>query len=614
MALGSKAVKAQFADFELDLTSGELCRNGTRVRLQGQPFLVLCVLLEHANEVVTREELQRQLWPSETFVDFDHGLNKAIAKLREALDDPKIPSRLIETLPRRGYRFNAETNWIPPRISSPISKVIVVADRRLPVRQWLVGSLVLTLLIAVALWFNRSTVAERLRPRQVIHSVAVLPLTNLSNDPEQEYLAEGMTEELITDLTFAKSLRVLSYASITGFKKSQLSLPQIAEKLHVDAVIEGSVLRENNKVRINIRLTSREPDRQLWEATYEQNLSEAITLQYQIAAEAATQIRAQLAPEEKTRINLESRISPKAYDEYLRARFFLHQESDQGNKAIPHLEKAIKLDPDFAAAYAALGEAWGLQGVWGGVNNRDASKKALEYSQKAVTLDPNSSDAYGALGHSLMQCHRWSEGEAALRRALELDPNNQIAAEYLAILLVQKGHVDESVMISRELANANPVAIDFQRVYADMLYRAHQYDDAIALCQRILDLNPSHLATYSTLANALVEKGRYQEAELAFKRGKLMDPGLQAWLEVREGNFSRARQVLKNSSTPVNVHSAVARYLLGDQVTGLTELDYLANEMWSVKTYHLRNDPTFDALRNDPRFGAIVKRTGLLDN
>jgi TolB-like protein/DNA-binding winged helix-turn-helix (wHTH) protein/Flp pilus assembly protein TadD len=614
MASISEAIKARFADFELDLSSSELIRNGRRVRLQGQPFLVLLVLLERTGEVVTREELQRRLWPDETFVDFEQGLNKAIAKLRDALDDPKSTSRLIQTLPRRGYRLTPEVTWIGPRDGLPVAEEPVAPRRLAPTRYWLAGSLVLALLLTMTLWLNRRSVAGWFNPRPVIQSIAVLPLVNLSNDPEQEYFADGMTDELITDLSIAKSLRVVSRASTIRFKGSPLSVPQIAEQLHVDAVIEGTVLRVNDKVRISIRLTAAKPERQLWAASYERDLSDAITLQNQIAADAAGQIRAQLTPEARTRLNLESRINPEAYDEYLRARFFLHQETAQTNKAIPHLQRAIQLDPNFAAAYAALGEAWGMEGVWGRKSNsKEVYATALECSQKAVSLDPTSSEAYASLGHSLMQSHRWNEGEVALRRAIELDPNNPYAAEYLAVLLSQKGRVDEGLQVSRQLAIANPVSADFQRIYAMMLYRDRKYDDAIALCERIIDLDPNHLTTYLTLATSLVEKGRYQKAEVAFKKANNLGPGVQAWLYAREGKSESARKVLNDNSTLVDPHTAVTRYLLGDQERGLAELDDLTNR-WNTKTYSLRNDPLFDPMRNDPRFNEIVKRSGLLDN
>ncbi len=610
----SEAVKAEFADFELDLASGELGRSGHLVRLQGQPFLVLCVLLDHAREVVTREELQRQLWPDETLVDFDHGLNKAIAKLRDALDDSKPTAGLIQTLPRRGYRFTAEVNWVGPRNGSPALEAPVVLRRSIPVRYWLSGALVLALLLTTTLWINRHAIENRFRPRPVIRSVAVLPLINLSNDPEQEYLADGITEDLITDLSYAKSLRVVPLTSTRRFKGSLLSDPQIAEQLNVDALIGGTVLRANDTIRITVHLVAARPERQLWTASYERNIRDAAQLQNQIAADAVAQIRTQLTPEEQDRLKIESQIDPEAYDEYLRGRFFLSQETQQEDKAIPHLEDAIRLDPNFAAAYAALGEAWGFDGVWGEMGNREASARALKYSEQAVSLDPNSSEAYASLGHSLMQNRRWNEGETALRRAIQIDPNNFRAMEYLSILLSQKGHTDESVALAREAAFANPVAVDLQRIYGLMLFRARRYDEAITQLENVIHLDPNHLAIYGTFASALVEEGRYQEAEDTLRKGKALDPGMWAWLYIREGNPAAARQLLKENPSLVSPHAAVARYLLGEQEAGLAQLDYLANEKWSTKTYNFRNDPMFDPLRNDPRFTAIVKKTGLLDN
>jgi TolB-like protein/DNA-binding winged helix-turn-helix (wHTH) protein/Flp pilus assembly protein TadD len=610
----SEAVKADFANFELDLSSGELIREGHLVRLQGQPFLVLCVLLDHAREVVTREELQRQLWPDDTLVDFDHGLNKAIAKLRDALDDSKSTPPLIQTLPRRGYRFTAEVNWVGPRIASPALEAPIVSRHTVPARYWASGATVLAILLMATLWIKRTELEDWIQRRPAIRSVAVLPLTNLSNDPQQEYLTDGITEELITDLSYAKLLRVVPLTSTKTFKGSLLPVPQIAEKLNVDALIVGTVLRTNDTIRITIHLVTAKPERQLWAASYERNIRDAAQLQNQIAADAAAQIRTQFTPEEQDRLKLESQIDPEAYDEYLRARFFLSQETQQKDKAIPHLERAIQLDPNFSAAYAALGEAWGLEGVWGDISNREASARALKYSEQAMSLDPNSSEACTSLGHSLMQAHRWNDGETALRRAIQIDPNNFRAMEYLSILLSQKARTDESVALARKVAIANPVAVDLQRIYGLMLFRARRFDEAITQLESAIHLDPGHLTIYGTFASALVEKGRYHEAEDALRKGEVLDPGMWAWLYLREGNPAAARQLLKDNPSPMSPHAAVARYLLGEQEAGLTQLDYLANVEWSVKTYNLRNDPIFDPLRNDPRFTAIVKKTGLLDD
>jgi len=479
-------------------------------------------------------------------------------------------------------------------------------------RYWLAGGLALALVLASALRLYSS---DWLHPRPAIQSVAVLPLVNISKDPNQDYLADGITEEVITDLSYARSLRVLSRASTRSLKNASLSVPQMADRLKVDAIIEGTALRIDNTLRVTIRLVAAKPERQLWAASYERNISDAMTLQNQIAADAVYQIRTQLTPEERSRITLERRINPEAYDEYLRARYILHKETEHARKAVPHLERAIQLDPDFAAAYAALGEAWGMDGVWGHDGTpRQAYAKALDYSQKAVSLDPASAETYASLGHSLMQNRRWKDAETALRRALQLDPNNLEAIEYLTLLLSQKDRLPEALKVIREAAANNPVAIDFQHTYAMTLYLARQYDDAIAESQSVIELDPSRTVVYGNLAYALVEKGRFQEAEAAFARTNFVNPGNQAWLFAREGNIIAARRVLKDNPTLVNVPAAAARYLVGEKDRGLTELDHLANEEWAIKTYRLRVDPIFDPMRNDPRFTAIVNKTGLLDN
>jgi TolB-like protein/DNA-binding winged helix-turn-helix (wHTH) protein/Flp pilus assembly protein TadD len=616
MAMSTAVVKAQFADLELDLSSGELTRQERLLRLPMQTFLVLRILLEHAGEVVTREELQRQLWTDTSFGEFESGLNKAIAKLRDALKTLQADPGLIETIPRRGYRFNAKVNWIGAQNDVPASGSVAVEtlppERLIRTGYWLMSSLTLALILGAGASFSGSTVSNWLKGPPVIHSLAVLPLINLSNNPDEDYLADGITEELTTDLSTAKSLRVISNASTSRFKRSQLPVPQIASQLNVDAVIEGTVLRIDNTLRVSIRLIAATPERQLWAASYERNISDTATLQNQIAADAVFQIRTQLTPEERTRLTLERRINPEAHDEYLRARYFLHQETVQANRAIPRLEHAIQLDPNYAAAYAALGEAWGMQGVWS--NNREVYPKALEYSQKAVSLDPTSAEAYASLGHSLMQSRRWNEAETTLRKAIQLDPDNLEAIEYLAVLLAQKDRLAEALALDREAVRNNPVAVDFKRVHAVILYLARQYDEAIAESQSIIELDPNHTVAYDTLAFALVEKGRYREAEAAFSKTASIQPGLRAWLFAREGDFTAARLILKDNPSLVNIPAAAARYLVGEKERGLTELDYLANEKWANKTYRLRVDPIFDPMRSDPRFTAIVKKTGLLDN
>jgi TolB-like protein/DNA-binding winged helix-turn-helix (wHTH) protein/Flp pilus assembly protein TadD len=631
----------EFGDFQLDCSRFEL-RCGDRIlRVERKPMELLILLASREGQLVTRTEIGEQLWSSDVFVDTEHGINTAIRKLRHLLHDNPDNPRFIQTVTGMGYRFIAPITTVdevapeaatipaPPAAAEPAETLPHAAGlpsengarkgrHRLRFALMIIGAAITAIAALAMVPAGRArykTGLSWLGFGPVIRSVAVLPLANLSNDPEQEYFADGMTDELIADLSSVRSLRVLSRESTIQFKNSQLSVPEIAQRLNVDAVIQGTVLRAGAVVRTTIHLTSAQPERQLWAASYERNFSDVIALQNRIAADAVAQIRARLTPEEQTKLKLENQINPEAYDEYLRGRFFIGQE--RPDKAIPHLEHAIQLDHDFAAAYGVLGEAWSLDGVHGGVlgsGNKENAAKALDYSQKAVNLDRSSSEAYTALGHSLMQAHRWNDGETALRRALELDPNNPYAATYLSILVIEKGRGDEGIRIIREVAEKNPVAVYFLRTYAAMLHQTHHFDESLAVVRRALELDPRHQPTYAVLGRDLVEKGQFREAEDAYRKAGQLIPPFQAWIYAREGNFKAALKILNDNPSMVNPHSAVARYLMGDQEAGLIELDVAANEKWSTKTYLMRTDPLFDPMRNDPRFDAIVKRTGLLDN
>ncbi|HZD33189.1 MAG TPA: winged helix-turn-helix domain-containing protein, partial [Candidatus Angelobacter sp.] len=332
------AVKARFAGFELDFRSGELARNGRRVRLQEQPFRVLRLLLDNAGEVVSREELQHQLWSQETFVDFDHGLNKAIGKLREALDNPVSDTSLIETLPRRGYRFKSQVEWIgadrDPLLVGPESP----ARRHSPFgRRFVIAAVVLASLVAGLLLLNRHRILAWLHPLPVMQSIAVLPLQNLSGDPEQEYFADGTTEELITMLAKSTDLKVISRTSSMRMRGVQKSMREIGRELGVDAVVEGSVTRSPQTIRITVQLIDVRSDRHLWAEEFEGPPSEIFQLQRKVALAIASQVSAKTSLQEHANRLSPKPINPDAQDLYLRARFHAAQGTDAS------LRKSIEL-------------------------------------------------------------------------------------------------------------------------------------------------------------------------------------------------------------------------------------------------------------------------------
>ena len=349
MLENSQPRMVRFGLFEVDLTAGELRKNGFKVRLQEQPFRVLATLLRRAGDVVTREELRRELWSTDTFVDFDHGLNAAVKRLRDALDDSAENPRFIETLPRHGYRF------IMPAVPEMKAK----AATRLPTRMSLLlvaSGLLLVLVLSVlhreGLTDERSSSAAE-QPQ--VRSLAVLPLTNISADPNQEYLADGMTEALITELSRIGALKVVSRTSVMRYKgETKKALPQIGRELNVDAVLEGSVLRDGNRVRIAAHLVYAPTDQNLMTETLEQDLGDVLKMQRAVAESIAKSIRVKLTPEQQARFHAAPQVDPEAYQAYLAATYVDLSGIHGIKTSQSYLKKALELDPSFSAAYSAM--------------------------------------------------------------------------------------------------------------------------------------------------------------------------------------------------------------------------------------------------------------------
>ena len=368
----------RFGVFELNLRAGELFKRGLRVRLQEQPFQVLAMLLEHPGEVVTRDELQKRLWPADTFVNFDHGVNKAINKLRDALGDSAENPRFVETVARRGYRFLADVTPADgpaaggaqpaaqphraaeagdrPGVTDPPS----ARPRRLPPLAWAAPTLAAIVVLAIlAVWKLED------RPSPVIRSLAVLPLESLSNDASQDYFADGMTDELIANLGQISALRVISRTSVMPYKHARKPLPQIARELNVDAVVEGTVLRSGNRVRITAQLIEAAADRHLWSQSYEGELQDTLALQGKVARAIAGQIQVSLNPREQAVLKRAKVVDPDAYVSYLKGRFFWNKRTAEGLKAaLAYFNQAIEEDPSYAQAYSGLADTYALLGDW----------------------------------------------------------------------------------------------------------------------------------------------------------------------------------------------------------------------------------------------------------
>jgi TolB-like protein/DNA-binding winged helix-turn-helix (wHTH) protein/Tfp pilus assembly protein PilF len=465
----------RFGAFEADLHTRELRKQGMQIKLQEQPFQVLEFLLEHPGEIVTREQLRQKLWPADTFVDVDNSVNAAINRLREALGDSAESPRFVETLPRRGYRFVAPVTEVkdPGRDSAAENANVAVppqaefrtvgnVSRRRSVVKLSVAVVLAVFLVAASVWtWTKWRARVSLRDSPHITSLVVLPLTNLSGDPSQDYFADGMTDELTTDLARISSLSVISETSAMRYRGAHPSLRQIAQELGVDAVVEGSVVRSGDQVRITAQLIDAKNDRHLWAESYARPAGDVLGLQRDVARAIASQVHLNLTPAEARRLEALPTRDPEAYDAYLRARYHLEgarRPEVDPQPAIAEAEQAVALDPDFAEAYVTLAEGcfWKIF-AWAG--GKEYDEKAFVALGKALALDPNLAEAYATRGSLYYtRFHRFdiTNAVADYRRAISLNPNLAEAHHNLGSELTHIGLHDRAVEEFRTTLRLDP--------------------------------------------------------------------------------------------------------------------------------------------------------------
>jgi TolB-like protein/DNA-binding winged helix-turn-helix (wHTH) protein len=441
--------RLRFGVFEADIKAGELTKLGKRVRLQEQPFQLLAILLDKPGEVVTREELRDRLWP-QTTIDFDHGLNKAISKIREALGDSAENPRFIETIARRGYRFLADVSAVDDDDKASVNDeqsattapcltpVGIFPKQSYPAFRWF-SPFVLALLLGYITWsfYPRKQVSPS------IQSLAVLPLKNLSDDASQEYFAEGMTDELINYLGQIKNLRVISRTSAMTYKDERKPLATIGRELNVEAVVEGSVFRSGDRVRITAQLIQLPADTQIWAQNFEGNLAETLALQSKVAHSIAEKIQGTLAPLEAATPKQSKVVDPNAHELYLKGRYFWNKRTGDGlKKAIAYFKQAVELDPASAEAYAGLADGYALSGDWeyGILSPQVAFSEAKTAAAKALALDNKLSEAHTSLAFALdLYGWDWKAAEAEYKLAIELNPNYATAHQWYAWHLILMG-------------------------------------------------------------------------------------------------------------------------------------------------------------------------------
>ncbi len=632
--------RLRFGVFELDLRAGELRKHGIRVRLQEQPLRVLVMLLEHPGEVVTREELQKKLWPADTFVDFDHGLNKAVNKIREALGDSAESPRFVETVARRGYRFLAEVKAAdsasvrspelapephpaaePPDRSDLPGKLVSLKHSQTSLA-WKPSIFVLLLLLLASL------AAWKLhfwnRPSHVIRSLAVLPLESLSSDASQDYFADGMTDELISHLGQISALRVISRTSVMAYKHVHKPLPQIARELNVDAVVEGTVLRSGDQVRITAQLIEASSDKHLWSQSYEGELRDTLALQNKVARAIADQIRISINPQEQAALKTIRVVNPQAYESYLKGRYFWNKRTADGLKAALTLfNQAVEEDPKYAQAYSGLADTYALLGDWqyAVMTAKEALPKAKAAAIKALELDSALGEAHNSLAFCL-DGFDWDFDSAGkeFRRAIELNPGYATAHHWYAWHLSLLGRYEEAIAEMRKAENLDPLSLIINADLAELLLLAHSYDDSIRQSRKTIEMDPNFAFAHNQLGQAYLQEQMRDEAVAELQKAVQLSGGSPTCIAnlarayVISGRRSEAVRLLtdlKKRSNPGHSYApeiAVIFVALGDR-------DQAMN--WLEKGYEERFNPGvlqrpgFDPLRSDPRFEDLLRRIGL---
>jgi len=614
----------RFDAFELDLRAAELRKSGVRLRLQGQPLQVLAALLNRAGDVVTHEELRAQIWTADTFVDFDHSLHNAVARLREVLGDSAETPRYIETLPRRGYRFIGAVHGraviSPSRSAQTDQPGQVLVDLRLTkYRKLLATTFLAVLVIGLAVWLvHTGTHPTSAAPR--LNSIAVLPLENLSGDPSEEFFADGMTDQLITDLAKVGSLRVISRTSVMRYKGTRKSLPEIARELNVDAIVEGSVTRSGPRVRVTAQLIQAPTDQHLWAETYDRDLGDILKLQGEVANSIAGQVRAQLTPTQQALILRAHAVNPDAYDAYLKGRLYFVNEfskPDSLKKAQRYFEESIQKDPHFALAYAGLADTYVYLAFVGALQKDQAYRSSKEALAKALELDDSIGEAYDTLGVlSFRFDWDWDSADRAFNRAIALAPSYSCAHEDRATFLSFVGRRAEALA---ELTKIDQLDYGSNVGFTESAtyYELQDYPNLIESSRRALLLDPNDWFQHFNLGVGYEGTGKLSEATSEYQKvikisGNPRGAVALAHAYSAAGKKAEAEKILldlerKLKATPASPYTMATIYAgLGENDKAFEFLEKAYSEKSLGISSSLKSDLLLDSLRPDPRFQSLL--------
>jgi TolB-like protein/DNA-binding winged helix-turn-helix (wHTH) protein/Tfp pilus assembly protein PilF len=650
-------------DFELDLAARRLSRGNRVLKVERIPLEIMVLLIERWGQTVARDEIVDRVWGKGVFLDTDNSVRGAIRKLRQVLKDNAENPRFIQTVTGQGYRFIApiiaaelhqrgagslaQPAAGPEVIPSLISQVENLSQSRglrleqerlsdtvaaepdtgshRASRTWHKLPLFVVVVVALA---GVTYVTVRNRPARVlapqIISIGVLPFKNLSGDPAQEYLADGMTEEIIGRLSTIRGLRVISRTSAMHFKDTQLSVPEIARALHADTLVEGSVIREGNRIRVHAQLIRAATDEHFWSETYDRELREVLVLESDVAQAIAAKVEVSATSKERARLMAAARpVTPEVYESFLKGAFTNDYSRAGVETSIANFEDAIRRDPSFAPAYVGLATAYdqyGSPGI-GGAPPDEVRPKVVSAIRKALELDPEIPIAHDLLGNMYKEEWRWNDAELEYTRALELNPNDSSAHLGFAGWLLCEGRTDEALQWARRARELDPFGVTGTTM-GWMLFQSRHYDEAIRELKSDLAVHPEDASTHWFLGYALIANGQAGEAIGVLEKARVLSKDSPAVMGLLVRAYSRAGQRTKalrlcdelerkQKERYVPAAALVHAYLgLGDNEQALVWLGRAYDEHSQILQF-AKVHPFFDPLRNDPRFADLVHRVGL---
>ncbi len=633
--LGVLPATYRFGEFELDRSRFELSRNGRILKIQRIPLELLILLLERKGQIVSREEIIERLWGKDVFVDTEHGINTAIRKIRAALRDDVESPRFVQTVSGRGYRFVPETRVPEASKTDDGNDSAAAAERTAETLQpgtvgtlsagsversklfWLAVALPIVLLVAAApLVLNVGGLRERIFGRGgtgPIHSIAVLPLANLSGDPSQDYFADGMTDELITALAKNRSLRVVSRTSAMQYKGARRPLPDIARELGVDGILEGAITRAANRVHMTVQLIYAPTDTHIWAETFDRDLDQAFAIPGELSQTVAGEVRTRTSATPPPH-----HINPEAHDAYLRGRYFWFAGNDKRSQE--YFEKAIQIQPDYAAAWAGLSDSYAIRAVDEECPAKDVMAQSEAAAHKAVELD----DSLPAAHHSMAAWYlfyAWDlpRADDESRRSIELDPTISEQHHLHSYILLAMKRNDEALLEQKRATELDPFARSWGLGHAYLQLR--QFDAAIAELRMRADATPNEVLIRLNLSDAYWHESMWKESERELEKGLQLigaTDRANAAHEAFERGGERAverwgvRDILARARTTYVEPFEIARSyaFLGDKANTLKFLDesYRRRYPWLIL---LQTEPDFDFVHSEPSYEALLHKIGL---